>query len=334
MEVVVAVALLAVLSAAATTLVAQASSKTADNRARISASALAQRELDLAATIIGASPDGIEKLASQQVAVNPNTVGVKASGDADYPFLLDGQKFRVERKVERRAIGSGSPCQGGIGAAQQTAAVVQVQVTWDGMGPSTKPHVTSALFPPHSAASTESLADKAVIGVKVTGLQNPESPARPGIKVLADSPVSRQEAVTDSSGCAVFVFTAPEAGVDVDITLLGQSPNTYVNQAQETEPTLTEFSVTPGSSRAVTFDTYDLAASLVVNIEGTPDSDVVTITPMAGGAGDSITAPIEDGVAEFAVLHPSTYALQVGTADAVSVTLEPGKQLVETVVIS
>jgi type II secretory pathway pseudopilin PulG len=334
MEVVVAIALLTVLTAAAVMLVTRATTISADNRARIGASALGQRELDLAASVIGASVDGIEILADPQVAVNPNLTGVEESGDDEFPFLLDGQKYRVERSVERRAIGSGSPCQGGAGAARQMAAVVQVQVTWEGMSATTKPHVTSALFPPHAGTAAESLAEKAVIGVKVTGLYNPASPAQAGIKVQANAPGFRQEAVTDSRGCAVFVMNPPTAGFDVEVTLLGRGHEKYVNLAQEAQPTVTEHSVTPGSSRNPLFENYDQAASLVVHVEGAPDVDEVTITPLAGAAGDKIAAPLVNGVAEFELLHPSTYALQVGTSTTVSVTLEPGERLVETVVVS
>jgi type II secretory pathway pseudopilin PulG len=332
-EVVVTILLLAILTTVASILVARTTIKTVDNRARIGASALAQRELDLAATVIAASADGVEGLLSPQKAINPNVTDAMASGDDEYPFLLSGQKFRVERTVERRAIGSGSPCQGGTGAAHQTAALVQVTVTWEGMAPTTKPHVASALFPPHAGTAAQALADRAVIGVKVTGLADPAMPARPGIKVRAAAPGFHQEVTTDSRGCAVFVLKAPAEGFDVNITLLGQGSNTYVNLAREAEPSLTEYHVTPGSSRSPVFENYDLAASLIVTVEGTPDADEVTVIPFSSAAGDEITAPIVDGVAQFDWLHPSTYGLWVGSSAPISITLAPGEHLTELVVI-
>ncbi|MDR0432264.1 MAG: type II secretion system GspH family protein [Bifidobacteriaceae bacterium] len=332
-EVVVTILLLAILTATAGILVARTTARTVDNRARIGASALAQRELDLAATVISASADGVESLLNPQTAINPNLTDAMASGDDEYPFQLGGQKFRVERTVERRAIGSGSPCQGGTGAAQQLAALVQVRVTWAGMGPTTRPHITSALFPPHAGAAAEALGNRAVIGVKVTGVSDSASTARPGIRVRAAAPGFRQEAVTDSRGCAVFVMETPTEGFDVELTLLGQGSNTYVNLAREAEPTLTEYHVTAGSSRNPVFENYDRAASLVVKVEGTPDADEVTITPLSSAAGDEITAPIVDGIAEFDRLHPSTYGLRIGSSTPISITLTPGERLTEEVVI-
>jgi hypothetical protein len=333
----IAVVLMAIFTVTTGALVAQGTRASADNRARIGAAGLAQRELELAQTAITESPEGVESLFSPQTAVNPNVAAELESGDAEFAFIVDGQRYRVERYTQRQAIGAGSPCETAAASPlKQFAALVRVTVTWEGMSPGTRPHVASALFPPHRGVNGEATGDRAVISAKVTGVKDPATTARANMRVRVTGPGANLFGETDSRGCVVFAVEPPASGGDYQLTLLGPASGAaHVNLGGAQEEVWTEYAVMPGESRNHEFGDYELAASLTVTVVGA-DSSVteVELTPFTAGAGISITAPLEPGgVAKFPLLSPSTYAVSAGTATPVSVTLAPGDNGFETLVI-
>ncbi|MDR0594343.1 MAG: hypothetical protein LBG60_14060 [Bifidobacteriaceae bacterium] len=325
-EVAVSMALLAVFSTICLLAVMQGAATSANNRARVTASGLAERELEYMSDLVTASPESVEALLDAPEAANPNVAALLASSDSYWGFVIDGQRYRVERRVSRQTIGAGSPCENtGADAATQFATRVEVKVTWEGMGASTKPHVASALFPPHRDASGIG-EDKAVIGVKVSGVLG-DDPARAGMRVEVTDPYGdvRWE-TTDAEGCAIFVVSPPEWGGQYEVKLVGNSSATYVNQAGESMPTDIQHEVKPGDSRTSAFENYELAARVkVIVLNAGADVVAVDLEPLSGGSLGLITRPIVGGVAEFTNLPPGSYKVSAGTAPAQPLTLIPGQ---------
>jgi hypothetical protein len=335
----VAVVLLSIFTLATGVVVAQSTAASANNRARISASGLAQRELEFVRDSITADKAGAETLLNAGTVVNPHVSAALESGDTDFAYEVDGQRFRIERYVARQSIGKGSPCESlTADASRQYATLVKVTVTWEGMGASTRPHVASLLVPPHSDAGSVTGTDNAVIGVKVSGVSVPGSPTRSGIRVKATGPSGTlPELLTDPQGCAVFVVSIPSTApmANYEITLLGHiSGSQFVTMGQETEPVQTVHNLSAGESRQVKFESYEEAASLRVHV---PGADPVGVTEVfaqsfTGGSGAAIPAPLEGGTAKFDVLCPGEWgvwtetvtATGVETSTPVPVTLEPG----------
>jgi hypothetical protein len=333
----VAVVLLSIFTIAAGMLVAQGTQTSADNRARIGAAGLAQRELDLVAETVTESIHGAQSLFSPQTAINPHLSTELDSGDPDYAFTVDGDRYKVVRYAQYQAIGTGSTCDSGS-VLTQFATLVKVTVTWEQMSAGTKPHVAYSLLPPHRGLAGEGISDKAVIAPKVKGKVADPEVWRPNMRLRLTGPGTSLEAVTDTNGCAVFVVTPPAgAAADYEVTLLGSEDGTpYVLPSGDGQPVWTEYAVKAGETRmGHEFEPYDRAASLTVKVTGA-DSTVleVKLVPFGSGAGDDFKAPLEaDGTAEFASLYPDTYMLQVGAAPPVSVTLLPGEHVEEAVVL-
>jgi hypothetical protein len=316
-EVVVSIVLLSIFSIATAAVVAQGTAASADNRARIAASGLAQRELEFVADIIAASPEGVDSLLSPATAVNPNVTGDLDSGDPVFAYRVDGDKFRVERQTKHQMIGAGSPCEvGGPATTKQFATLVQVTVAWEGMSAGTKPHVESALFPPHRGASAAGLADQAILGVDVTGVTGADA-GRPDMKVRVTGPGTAFETTTDATGCAIVVVKPPATGADYEVTLLGHTgPTLYVDSNRQPQPSQTVYSLKPGDSRPVPFELYDPAASLTVTVDTTLDPSVtsVAVLPSSAGFGPEMPLPLTDGKAEFDILCPGNYSVWAGTS--------------------
>ncbi|MDR1426382.1 MAG: prepilin-type N-terminal cleavage/methylation domain-containing protein, partial [Bifidobacteriaceae bacterium] len=171
-EVLVAILVLGIFGAAATQLVIEATAVTVNNASRIQASALAQRELDFAAEIVSASVEGADSLLDPSRVVNPNVTPEVASGDPDFAFQVDGQRYRVERNARRQLLGSGSPCSNDtVVAVKQFALEVTVTVTWQGMGVATRPHVASKLFAPKRATAVGLANGESLLAVTISGAQ-------------------------------------------------------------------------------------------------------------------------------------------------------------------
>ncbi|MDR1188832.1 MAG: hypothetical protein LBK95_15535 [Bifidobacteriaceae bacterium] len=308
--------------------VAQGTETSSDNRSRIAAAGLAQRELGLAENTIAMSIDGAESLLQPDTQVNPNVTADLASGDPVFAYKVDGERFRVERRAARQAIGAGSPCEAPAGSAvKQFATLVEVTVTWQGMSPGTSAHVASALFAPHRDAASSAQGGRAVLGVKVTGAKGPTQ-ARADMKVRVTGPGVAAEAVPDAKGCAVFEVEPAAAGFDYEVTLLGPTGSVvYLNPNRDLQPSQIEYSVKPGGTRPVSFEGYDAAASLTVTVDTTLDPSVtsVSISPKSGGMGGEVTAALVDGEAEFELLYPGEYDVSAGAFTPAPVTLEAGE---------
>ncbi|MDR2381679.1 MAG: prepilin-type N-terminal cleavage/methylation domain-containing protein [Bifidobacteriaceae bacterium] len=334
-ELIIAVVLISVFMTATTALVVQTTATSVDNRARIAAAGLAERELELTEAIITASPDGMASLFTPQVVVNPHVTPDLDSGDSDYAFELDGKWYRIERYTEHQVIGAGSPCEG-TSAVKEFAALVKVTVTWQGMGATTRPHVATALFAPPVGGDAAAIGDRAILGVMVTGVADPVTAARANVSVKLTGPSgSVMYETTDSNGCAVFAVDPPAGGGDYVATATGSGAQRYVNLAGEAEPTGTFYTVLKGDSRNLAIENYDKAGILTVDVvNGVPGATVVELMPLSGGAGVTMTQVIDaDGKARFIDLHPSSYSLKCETWGPVAVTITPGVTQNETVTL-
>jgi hypothetical protein len=337
-EVVLSVVLLSIFTVAAGVVIAQGSTTSSDSRARVVAAGLAQRELDIVAETIAASPEGANDLLDPSTVSNPNLTSELSSGNAEWAFKVSGQRFKLVRQAQAQTVGLGSPCDStasGGGSITRLATLVTVTVTWEGMGNSNRPHVASRLYPPNPKAEVGLGTDKAAIGVRVTGMANPETSDRAGIRVQVTGPGYTGSAITDARGCALFVVKPPVGGYgDYDVQLLGSTGGGhFVNLIGEERPTQTVLTVSAGQSRNITFVNYDDGGGLTVTVvnAGPTDTEVVLL-PAMGGAGSERTAPIVDGKAVFSGLNPGQYSASVG-ATSISVTITAGSSTQAQLVI-
>jgi type II secretory pathway pseudopilin PulG len=334
-EVMVSVALLSIFGLAAMMVITAGTSTSADNRARVGAAGLAQRELDYAAQVITSSANGAQALMALGEEANPNipddprlnTLATDGPG-AYYGFLLDGQKYRVVRSVAPHDNSVESPCDTPTSTVFPAQAVtVTVTVTWDGMGASTKPHVASKIFPQKANAASGLEPGDAQLVVLVTGSakDSPSGP-RPGVKVeVTGANVKTPSAVTNSAGCAVILVTPPADGADYAVKLGGYTGSeVFVYTDGKPDPVQT-VGVEPGKSVPVSFPEYSQAASLTVRFIGLPESVAIVRLAAEGESGRHYDEHVSGGQVVFGPVAPGSYLIEVGAHPPWPVTLEPGK---------
>ncbi|MDR1441022.1 MAG: hypothetical protein LBJ02_01290 [Bifidobacteriaceae bacterium] len=329
LEVVLSVVLLSIFTIATTLVVAQGTTTSANNRARITAAGLAQRELDLTAETITNSPTGANTLLNPQNTLNPHLTPQLNSGDPQWPFQIDGQKFAITRHTQPQSIGSGTPCQGATpNNIKRLATLVQVTITWQGMG-TEKPHTASQLFPPNRNSDTGLNPNQALLGINITGTTGP-TPQRPGTELQLTGPQTTTTAITDNKGCALFLLTPPTTGGTYELTITGHtSGQTYVNLASNPHETNTIADIMPNTTRTINITDYEPAATLTVTITNPTPTTTITAWPTSGGAGAATTIPINPNTntATFNHLYPGIWNIWSGptNTNAISITLQPGK---------
>ncbi|MDR3359821.1 MAG: hypothetical protein LBO20_04065 [Bifidobacteriaceae bacterium] len=330
-EVTVSVVVLTLFSAAALSAVGAATASSTDNRARVGAASLAQRELDLIGHELTAKPDALSSLIASGggVAVNPNQDPSIAGSSADFPFVLDGEAYRVERRVSPQ-IGPGSEalCENASNPTKgvRQGALVTVTVTWASLKDSSKPHVASKLFAPPKDTAAGLAQGTAVIAVKVTGKDGVGgAAARAGIRVEASGNGASEVQFTDKRGCAVLSVTPGGASVDYTVTITGGQKH-YVDPAGDPAPSQQVSGVGQGAWQSREFKNYDLAAALSVHVKNKNELvNAVTLTPASLGSGEARQAPIgPGGIAVFENVYPGIYSVAAGNSDPVMVTLAPG----------
>ncbi|MDR2567395.1 MAG: hypothetical protein LBC97_15300 [Bifidobacteriaceae bacterium] len=329
-EVMVSVILIAVFSIAVMTAITSGTAASADNRARITAAGLAQRELDYAAERITGSPNGANQLLDPAVnpAVNPNLPASMDTGHAVYAFGVDGQRYKVVRTASTYITEVNSPCDPS-GSATQTAkgTLVTVTVSWEGASAGTRPHVASKVFPPHRNAPSALSPGQSQISVFVKGEDHSGAGPIQGVQVEVTGPqVLTGPQITNAAGCAVFtVVPASPTGSDYTVTLLGYQggssfvyPNGQVNPSQPAP-------VQPGANTSVKFEDYNEAASLTVVVPNAPESvQFVQARPLFALGGTARQASLVGGVATFTGLAPGDYSIDIGGVSKATVTLVPG----------
>jgi hypothetical protein len=327
--------LLTLFSVAVFAVLSQGESASADNRARVVASGLADRELKLAGEAVIAAGALAGPLAGLEDEVNPNVPADMDSGDARYAFGVEGEKFMVERHVELRAVGSGSACNTVEGGSlSQSALLVTVTVSWKGMGAATRPHTAAKLFPPSRDATLGLGSGEAALGVKVSGTLDPGGGGvagpRPNVRVQVTGAGTSATAVTDSAGCAIFLVKPLGGESNYEVTVLGYTgAGVFVTPSQEVHPTRTEPLVSAGESRTVNFDDYERAASFTALVTGGV-ADSVSLAP-ASGIVAPVVAGVVGGEAVFDVVWPGIYSVEINGVPVVTVTLLPGDQAEKSV---
>src|SRR4051794_6835155 len=153
-ELMVAIVLFGLLSTAVLTTLNFAINTTRQDRNRVAASTLAQRELEITRNQFMSKLQG-PKTITANLVVNPNPLpATQAVGD---PSIVDGVKYTITREAEWQTpagVGSSSPCDNG-GTAELAYLHVAVTVTWDRMG-TVKPITSDTLLTPAKGTYAES----------------------------------------------------------------------------------------------------------------------------------------------------------------------------------
>jgi hypothetical protein len=334
--------LISVFTVALGLVVTTGTAASADNRARVSASGLAERELDMATALLGASPDAAQSLRGEEV--NPNlpaemTYSYTHPGgtdpDPDFPFKVDGEAYRVLRTVEPRTNAAGGSCLSVGSVVGDLGDLVTVTVTWASMSAGTASHVIAEYVPRHRDASTASDPDRAIVAVEVAGQPLDGVTARAGVSVrVAGNGAPPVAQTTDHRGCAAFEVMPAAVGSDYEITLLGGHGAAYVDLLGQSQPVKQISEVVAGGAFLVKFTDYDKAAQLTVTVLNVnPSIHHVFLEPMFAGGGDTIQQPVKGSAAAFTNLYPGSYVVRAGLAEPVAVALAPGENRTDLKVV-
>jgi prepilin-type N-terminal cleavage/methylation domain-containing protein len=310
-EVVVAVVVLGVFSAAVLGVILQTQSAGVTNRARVAASNLAAREIDMVRDQFTRSNSSALAIAAAGTQTNPDPLDGQAAGA---PLQVDGMSYTVVREVAWNLTGNGqSACDGGSLVVYPTLGV-RVSVSWPHMG-SVKPVVSTASLAPAKGQGIPGTAS--FVAVKVVDSLGQPSPDR-GIKVSGGS--ESHTATTDDSGCAV-VQVSPVAGVGTTYTAQATDPG-YVDISGTTGPVKNVGQIAQGQlNNSVTF-TYDRAGTVQLHLVdpsgGTLDPATVagaTVTLVAGessGATSASNPPVTGLTTTVSGLWPTSYGAFFG----------------------
>jgi len=222
---------------------------TRDDRARVQASNLAARELEIVRNEFGASKTAPTTLAATSQVTNPHPL---PGGTAGQPLDLDGREFTVVRTVEWLPAGTGtSPCDGGS-AVTYPSLGVNVRVYWQDSGVTRDVESNTVLTPPKGTlASVQGFIAAKVTGADGTGVAS--------LPVDISGPGGAQERVTASDGCAVFALTTV-GNYSVMLDVPGYV--SFDGQPSTTKPA----TVAAGSIQVVPFS-YDAAATIELSYE-------------------------------------------------------------------
>jgi hypothetical protein len=347
-EVLISVALLSMFSVAGLVAVASGAASSADNRARIAANGLAQRELSLVGEQIIGSPLGAAELLAQGSGgkvINPNrSPELQGSHvDPDYPFALDGEEYRVERTAEPHFVGAGSPCVKPDAETDRYGTMVRVAVSWKSAGPGARPHEVAKYFAPAAESGPGLEAGTALLVVTVTG--PPDSAGsvyRKGVPVEVTGPgIPPQTQNTDAKGCTVFVVKPEPSGSDYTVKLGGSGTGKYVTPAGKEITVESVSGVIAGQTQMVKIENYAIAASLeitisnwnkdmkVIFVERTdPPSDAEILVPLNGKSTVKVNNLYPGNYKIYGEFGHITGALQVsgvglpGGPDAVTLELK------------
>jgi hypothetical protein len=342
MEVVVSVALMTVFSIAALMAVTQGTATSADNRSRIGASGLAERELDFVSQMIRDDPTASLTLAAGADEENPHLPSDMKVGDGTgFAFSMNGDKYKVVRHAELYIVGLSGCAATNPAIDELTGTIVTVTVTWEGMSAGTRPHVASKIFPPNPDTVLGLKPDEALLMVKVTGTSDSGEVPREGIKVaITDGDgAGNPSATTNDRGCATFVVKPPDAGTIYKVALGGDAAGkvAYLGLGSEPFPSKESPTMFPGKQEKVDFTSYEEAASLEVTVPQAEEKAIlsVSIRPSGGEEGEGMDAPIEGVIATFPAVFPGTYRVTVdGNEDnPLTVELKAGESVKVTVLL-
>ncbi len=329
-ELMVALVILALVSTSFSYGLQLALSVTREDRARVQATNLAARELEIVRNEFGASKSAPTTLGAVSEVTNPHPLPGGTSGQ---PLNLDGTDFTVVRIVEWLPAGTGtSPCDGGS-AVTYPSLGVNVRVSWGENGSERHVESNTVLTPPKGTLATI----QGFIAAKVFGADGEGLASLP---VDITGPGGGQTRVTAGDGCAVFALTTLG-----NYTVILDEPGyvSFDGQPTTSKPT----TVTAGSIQIVPFS-YDAAATLdleyvITDGVGTeyqqpaPPPSVTLFNaslPTMGKqevASGTITVtglwPFPDGYSVWAGTCMLNDPATTGGARATPVTPEPGETL-------
>lgn len=200
-EVVVAIALFAVMASAVLSVLGSAIATTRDDKARLEAVNLASRELEIVRDTFASVLRGPEDVGD---ATNANQL---PGGTASGPIVIDGVPYTVVRETRWEAVGAGasSPCDNGT-SDELAYLHVTVKVSWPALGDRPPVTMDTVMTPPKGTYSA--LQTQSHIGLMVIdSLGNP----KPGVQVTARNSLGQLAPlqVTAADGCALLEDLAP-----------------------------------------------------------------------------------------------------------------------------
>lgn len=259
-EVVVAMILLGILSAAVLGVLLSAQRSSVDSRNRVAAANLAAREIDLVREQFMASDAGPLEVANEGVVVNGNPIdAIAAVGD---PLVVDGTAYTVRRSVGWNLTGSGaSACEGGS-LVEHPTLIVTVEVTWSAMG-TTHPVVNTAVLAPERGLGLATTAS--FVAVSVTDSDGQPSAGRAVTVSSTGTGGETRTGLTDSSGCAVIAVNPPAGGNEYTARFPDAG---YVDISGTTAPERPIGVVQPGQMASNVDIALDRAGTLILRLTG------------------------------------------------------------------
>lgn len=318
MEVVVAVVLLGVLATLVVSIVLQAQAKTVGNRARIAASNLAAREIDLVREQFMATENGPTLVADAGTVVNGNSI--TAPGAASH---VDGTAYTVTRSSAWNITGTGgSACEGGS-LVEFPTLTVRVEVTWPNMG-QIRPVVSTTQLAPSKEFKLASSA--AYVAVKVTDATGGPSTGR--TVWVGSRPYAGASGRTDATGCALVTVSPSASGTDYVASL---NESGFVDVNSDPAPVRNVGRVMRGTLNTAISIAYDRSASLDLRLSGggATDADVAgqsVVVYRGGGFTGSTpetTYPVTGLRTLVHGLWPGEFAAYFGGTTPPSLTMYP-----------
>jgi prepilin-type N-terminal cleavage/methylation domain-containing protein len=248
-EVMVALTILAIVTALAATTLISTLGSTSDDRARVAAANLASRELAFVRAAFESPTQGPQSIPLGQVVNGLPLPG----GTAGNPLVVDNRSYTVTRTTEWQAQGASSgPCDGGA-SGQLAYMRVGVLVTWKGIGKTTPVTSATLLTPPLGTYD----AGTGHIKAKIIDDQGaPEA----GTTVTVTSGASTVDVQqTASDGCAFFGFLDPGT-YTVTVSRAG-----YIDQSWS--PTTSQSVTVVANSVASASFAYAAAATTIFNFD-------------------------------------------------------------------
>lgn len=248
-EVVVAMAVLAITAMAVLTVLLNGVGVSKSARQRVAASNLASREIEIVRNQFNTSSSDALAVAAAGTQTNANPIAGPG------PSVVDGVPYTVTREVQWLPVGNGaSACDGGS-LISYPSLRVQVRVTWPDMRTALPVRSDTLLTPSKDTLGGSVLSFVAVKVKNASGL------ASAGVPVSATGPGGSFSQTTDASGCAVFQVGAA-GSYTVTLNTAGWVDQTGAQLS-------TKNSVVSAGQLARQEMTYDRAATITMNLRTT-----------------------------------------------------------------
>jgi type II secretory pathway pseudopilin PulG len=198
-EVMVAFTLFAVMSTAVLAVLGGAVRLTHEDRARMVASDLAARELEITRDTFTSAVQGPDAVTTNLVT-NPHPL---AGGTAGQPLVVNGVPYTVERTAQWAAVDSEAASTCDEGTTSELAYLkVKVSVRWPALGARPPVEMSTVMTPPKGTYSTFA----GHIGLKVV---DASGRPQPGVQVSARAASGAvRTGTTAADGCALISFVA------------------------------------------------------------------------------------------------------------------------------